>query len=708
MDLAVSAWAFFLPPRGLAAILWRMTETTGAERPFYITTAIDYPNSAPHMGHAFEKVVADFYARASRLRGRDTRLLIGLDEHGQKIQTAAEAAGKTPQAFVDEKAVVFRELYRLLEISHDDFLRTSEPRHHAFARELYSKVLAAGDIYKGFYEGDYCVSCEKAYTKSELVGGRCPVHDLPTSVVHEESYFFRLGRHREAVRRHIEAHPEFIYPEERRNEILSRLGEEVLDLSISRSTFRWGVPVPNDPQHVLYVWFDALSNYISALRAPEDHYARYWPASCHVIGKDIIWFHAVIWPAMLFSAELPLPRQVYAHGFILDKDGRKMSKQIGNVVDPLEVIHEYSVDVLRFYFLRSFSSGQDGRFSIDELAQRYESELGNDLGNLVLRVAKLVTTKLGGTAKTAGRPGGALDPAETLAEYFARVDSREHHRAVEALWAYVRRANGFINDQKPWSLTDEVALQRVLGASLDALRVITHLASPVMPGVARSIASSLGFELGTVKELETGSCAYRVTMSPPLFPRREAPSGAAAKAPSPSSGPAASPSASASAEAGAKDPFSKLELRVGRIEEVREHPNADALYAMTVDLGSEKRSICAGLRAHLAVDELRGRKVLVLANLKPAQLRGIESAGMVLATDRKDGKVVPVDPGAAEPGDLATVEGIASAPKSKLSRSEFEKAPLEILGGKVTYRTLPLRTAVGFLTCDAEDGATVR
>lgn len=676
----------------------------------YLTTAIDYPNSSPHMGHAYEKVVADFYARAARIRGWKTRLLIGLDEHGMKIQQAAERDGKSPQAFVDEKEKVFRELYTLLQVSFDDFIRTSEPRHHAYARQLYDASRARGDIYKGHYEGDYCVSCEKAYTKSELVGGKCPVHEIPTTVIREPSYFFRLGKYRDAVRAHIQANPGFIFPAERRNEILSRLEEEVLDLSISRSTFHWGVPLTDDPTHVLYVWFDALANYLSALKSPVDLQSEYWPADCHLIGKDIIWFHAVIWPAMLLSAQLPLPRQVYAHGFILDREGRKMSKHLGNVVDPLEVVKEYSVDVLRFYFLRTFSSGQDGKFSIEELEERYQSELGNDLGNLVLRIAKLVTSRLGGTVRTAGHPGD-LDPTATLADYFDQVDRREHHRAIETLWAYVRRVNAYMNEKQPWKLPDGPELEQVLANGVEALRVAAHLAEPALPGTARAIAASLGFPLGEISGLGGGPASRKVTLGTPLFPRREKPKPAQGATSAAEAGNASSaPQDRAAKPAGnePKDPFAKLEIRVGRIEEVKEHPNAEALFAMTVDLGQEKRSICAGLRKHLTADDLRGRKVLVLANLKPAMLRGIESAGMILATDRKDGKVAPVDPGAASPGELATVEGIVSQPKSKISISDFEKAPLQIQGGKVTYQGKPLRLGTEAATCDAEDGARVR
>jgi methionyl-tRNA synthetase len=677
-----------------------MTMSDPRER-FYITTAIDYPNSLPHVGHAYEKTVADFYARCARLRGRETWFLIGLDEHGQKIQEAAEREGKSPQAFVDEKAEIFRQLYDFLEISCDDFIRTSEPRHQRFAAALYSKVRERGDIYKGLYRGEYCISCEKALTRSELVDGKCPIHLRPTTPIEEESYFFRLGKYRDAIRGHIERHPEFIRPAERRNEVLSRLSEEVLDLSVSRSTFRWGVPVPDDPAHVLYVWFDALSNYLSALLEPRPLAERFWPADCHVIGKDILWFHTVIWPAMLLSAGWELPRQVYVHGFILDKDGRKMAKHLGNVVDPLQVATEYSVDVLRFYFLRTFSSGQDGKFSLEELEERYQSELGNDLGNLVMRVAKLVATRAGGELSF---PGGALDldAAPVIAEYLQHAESREHHRAVEVLWNFIRRTNAYLNERAPWKITDERRLSQVLYSSLEALRAILHLLAPIMPRTAEQAAASLGFSIGPLDGLTPASMTYRVRAEQPLFPRRE-------KATVPEAPPEpAGKTALETKPAAAADPFARLEIRIGRIEEVREHPNADSLFAMVVDIGGEKRSICAGLRGHVKLEDLRGRKVVVLANLKPAQLRGIESKGMVLATDTKGGKVVPVDPGEAEPGELVTVEGIAPEPKAKLSKSDFEKAPLVMAGGRVTYRGKPLRTSRGELTCEAENGAPVR
>lgn len=659
---------------------------------FYITTAIDYPNGLPHMGHAYEKVLADFYARCARLQGRDTWFLIGLDEHGVKIQNAAREAGQAPQDFVDEKSEAFRRIYDHLGISHTDFIRTSEARHHQFARQIYQMIADEGDIYKGDYETDYCVSCEKALQKSDIAAGECAGH--PQTRIKEETYFFRLGKYRDAVRDHILENPDFIVPAERRNEILARLDDEVYDLSISRSSFSWGVPLPDDPEHVLYVWFDALSNYISALKEPDASRESYWPADIHVIGKDILWFHTVIWPAMLLSAGLPLPRQVYVHGFILDEDGRKMAKSLGNVVDPMEVVSEFGVDATRFYFLRAFASGQDGRFAVGDLEKRYNSELGNDLGNLIMRISKLGISRTGGKLN----PSEGIDDlggGEMAKEYFEHVKAREHHKALDSLWAFLRRINGYLTEKEPWKVEDDSAVEKILYTSTEAMSWALSLLEPAMPSTAVTAAGVLGIELGKIDDFSPATRSYSLQPAEALFPRREKPK-------------EDKPGKKKKQPQGEVDPFTKLELRVGIIEAVNEHPDADSLFAMSVDIGGEKRSICAGLRDHLSVEELEGRKVLVVANLKPARLRGIESRGMVLASDLADGRIWPVDPGEAESGDLATVEGIESRPKKKLSKSEFDKVPLLMQDGRVTYAGKTLKTPAGEILCDAADGAPVR
>ncbi len=665
---------------------------------FYITTAIDYPNSVPHLGHAYEKTVADFYARWHRQQGLDTHFLTGLDEHGEKIQEAAEKAGSTPQAFVDDQAEVFRALCRELEISNDDFIRTSEPRHHRFAAELFSRLQAKGDVYFGHYEGDYCISCESYYTESQLQDGKCPIHGRPTERVKEESYFFRLGKYRPWIQEHIRSHPEFIFPEERRNEILSRLDEEVRDLSISRCTFNWGIPVPGDPRHIIYVWFDALSNYISALLSPQNLYERFWPADVHVIGKDIIWFHTVIWPCILRSAGYPLPRQVYVHGFILDREGRKMAKHLGNVVDPLEVARRYGPEVLRYYFLRAFASGLDGKFSLEELIERYHGELGNDLGNLLLRVIKLVESKFAGCLTPGGGVEADLDPRPVVEEYGRQVERREHHRALEALWGLIRKTNAYLNEKAPWKESDPRANTRTLYNALEALRGIASMLTPVMPRTALAIAGQIGIPPASGPLAAFAQTAYRVVRKEPLFPRLEAP---------PGTGASGRDLSTAEPPAGA-DPFSWLDLRVGLIEEVKEHPDADSLYILTVNLGSERRTVCAGLRKHLQPQELELRKVVFLANLKPAKLRGIESRGMILATDRRDGKVAPVDPGQAAIGERVQVPGVSGPPKPAISLKDFERTPLRMKGGRVVYGEISLRTSAGEVECEAADGATVR
>ncbi|MEE3230474.1 MAG: methionine--tRNA ligase [Planctomycetota bacterium] len=661
---------------------------------FYITTAIDYPNGVPHMGHAYEKILADFYARAARLQGRDTWFLIGLDEHGLKIQNAAEEAGQAAQDFVDDKSRAFKGIYEKLGISYTDFIRTSEPRHHKFAQEIYQKVCEQDDIYKGDYETDYCVACEKALQKSDIAAGECADH--PKTRIKEETYFFRLGKYRDAVREHIRENPDFIVPTERRNEILSRLDDEVHDLSISRSGFSWGVPLPNDPEHVLYVWFDALSSYISALKEPDSSREDRWPADCHVIGKDILWFHTVIWPAMLLSAGLPLPRQVYVHGFILDSDGRKMAKSLGNVVNPMQVVGEFGVDATRFYFLRAFASGHDGRFSIGDLEKRYNSELGNDLGNLIMRISKLGLSRAGGTLN----PSEGIDDLGgqgVAAEYFEQVQARDHHRAIDTLWAFLRKINGYLTEKEPWKVDDDAAVEKILYTSTEAMSWALALLEPAMPSTAAAAAEVLGIELGNLAGFTPGEKSYTVQKAEPLFPRREKPKQDQPEKKKKKKQPQ-----------GEIDPFTKVELRVGIIEEVKEHPDADALYAMSVDIGGETRSICAGLREHLSAEELQGRKVLIVANFKPAKFRGIESRGMILASDLDDGTISPVDPGEAASGDLATVEGIESRPKKKLSRSEFEKVPLLIQDGRVTYAGKPLKTPAGEINCEAADGSSVR
>ena len=362
---------------------------------FYVTTAIDYPNAKPHMGQAYEKVIADVMARLHRTRGDDVFFLTGMDEHGQKIENVAKKSGKTPQEFVDEMSVFFKDLCEKLNISNDDFIRTTEKRHAKVVTEIFKKVLDNEDIYKGYYEGLYCVSCEAFYTEKDAVDFLCPVHKTRLETVKEESYFFRLGKYRERLIKHIKENDKFILPEYRRNEILNRLQDDLKDLSVSRTNFSWGIPLPNDEKHIQYVWFDALLNYISALGYPGEKFEKYWPANVQNIGKDILWFHSVIWPAILMSCGIGLPNTIFAHGFV-NFCGEKLSKSRGICIDPIDMAGKYGADALRYYLMRDIPLGEDGDFSEEALVKRYNTELADSLGNLVNRVLVLTEKNFDG------------------------------------------------------------------------------------------------------------------------------------------------------------------------------------------------------------------------------------------------------------------------------------------------------------------------
>lgn len=459
-----------------------------SDNTFYITTAIDYPNGDPHLGHAFEKIISDFYRRYYQSRGMETYFVTGVDEHGLKIQEAAEAGGQSTRDFVDSKARVFQEFTRTLKLENDFFVRTSLPEHHENAREIYQKVFDKGYIYKGEYEGDYCVACETYYPKNQLEGGEeklCPVHKTPTRPMKEETWFFKMEPFRDWLREHIEKNQEFIFPAGRRNEILSRLKNEIHDLSISRSTFSWGVPLPNDPDHVMYVWFDALSNYITALKQT-GNYEKFWPADMHVIGKDIIWFHSVIWPIMLKAAEIPLPKQIYVHGFILDANGKRMSKSAGNVVDPTAAIEKWGLEPFRYYLIRAIAPGEDGNFSIADMGERYNRELANELGNLVQRVLKFSRSKLNGQL-SAPKENPFLEEVDWRAaweKYHEQVAARQHTRALDTLWELVRHLNSRLNDWAPWTMKEEADKPKIAAmmvALLRSLEAVMFMLYPILP-----------------------------------------------------------------------------------------------------------------------------------------------------------------------------------------------------------------------------------
>ena len=461
---------------------------------FYITTAIDYTNAKPHLGHAYEKIIADVIARWHRLKEEDVFFLIGTDEHGQKVEKAAIKVGKSPREFVDELVKSFIDYYKKLEISNDDFIRTTEERHAKVAQQIFKKVFDKNDIYKGHYEGLYCVSCEAFYTEKDSVDGNCPVHKTKLDVIKEESYFFKLSKYQQSIINHIKNNENFIFPEERRNEILNRLKEPLKDLSVSRCSFKWGIPLPNDEKHVIYVWFDALLNYISAIDYPNEKFKRYWPADIQVIGKDISWFHTVIWPGILLAADIELPKTILIHGFI-NMSGEKLSKTRGLMIDPVEISKKYTADALRYFLMREIPLGEDGNYSEEALANRYNSELADSLGNLVNRVLVLVEKNFEGMVPNSR--GGhnvekfALNVAKAVDN---SIEKLQFHNALNDIFYLVNELNKYVNEKKPWGIKDKELLAEVLYNLLEGLRFISILIYPFMPETSEKIFDQLGLE----------------------------------------------------------------------------------------------------------------------------------------------------------------------------------------------------------------------
>jgi methionyl-tRNA synthetase len=513
---------------------------TEMSRKFYITTAIDYVNATPHIGTAYEKIAADFIARARRLCGDDVRFVMGNDEHSINVAREAAARGLDPLAYCDEMETRFRDVWRLLDISFDDFVRTTQPRHRRAVQELFARVHAAGDIYRGKYSGYYCESCEAFYLERDLVDGKCPTHKREARWLEEENWFFALSRFGDRLRSLLTEEDGFVQPDIRRNELLKVIDGGLEDISVSRSGATWGIPLPLDPTHVVYVWFDALINYISALGWPDDSeglYRRYWPADLHVIGKDITRFHCLIWPAMLASAGLPLPRRVWGHGFV-SVNGEKLSKSLGNVVDPKAVVERFGVDGFRYLFLREVPFNRDGDFSWTTYAERYNADLANDLGNLLSRTLAMVQRYLDGEVPALDRGGederdtAALAALETAArDYRAAIDVFAIHSALAATAAAVQAANRYVDDTKPWALAKDPAakprLRRVLRNLLEVLAQVSVMVQPAMPTKAAEMRRQLGLgsdfaALRFDSELRVQDRAWsRIEPGTPLFPRLE-------------------------------------------------------------------------------------------------------------------------------------------------------------------------------------------
>jgi methionyl-tRNA synthetase len=650
---------------------------------FYLTTPIYYVNDLPHIGHVYTSVVADTIARYRRLVGDDTFFLTGTDEHGQKIEQAAREAGVTPLALADRVVARYHEVYRRVGVAYDDFVRTTEERHQRGVRELIRRIDAAGDFYVARHEGWYCAACETFYTEKELLAGRlCPDHRTAVEWKSEENVFFRLSRYQQPLLDwYASASP--VRPRARANEVRAFVESGLRDLSVSRTSLQWGIPFPGHPGHVTYVWLDALTNYVSALGfgAPEgerERYERYWGSTqpgdtrMHLIGKDILRFHAVYWPAFLLSAGVPLPTTVFAHGWWL-RDDKKMSKSVGNVARPDELVARLGPDPLRYFLLREMVFGQDASFSDEAVVDRYNGDLANGLGNTLSRLVTLSRRAFDGrTPPAGGSPGPLAESAARVAgEYREAMDRFEFHKALEALWRLLADVNQHVVTHEPWKLLRQEGERERLGAilrdGLEAVRIVAAGLLPVMPVTAERVLASVGAAVPSPGELrrsmEWGGLPAGAAIAEPgaLFPRADKEeffAGASAKALReteraaspvvPEAGHGADDERARSGKEIAMgqisiDDFMGVELRVARVEAAEEVPKSSKLVKLTVDLGDERRTVVAGIRKAYAPEQLVGRLVVIVANLQPAKLMGIESQGMVLAASI-DGEPVLLHP----------------------------------------------------------------
>ncbi len=642
------------------------------KKPFYITTPIYYPSAKLHIGHAYCTTIADAIARFHRLEGDDVFFLTGSDEHGLKIQQKAEEAGVTPIEYTDKIVAGFQNLWKRLSISNDDFIRTTQKRHERVVQEVFRRIYAKGDIYKGEYKGLYCTPCESYWTEHQLdENGCCPDCHRPVQEVAEEAYFFKMSKYQDRVLQYIEDHPDFIQPVSRRNEMINFIKQGLDDLCISRTSFNWGIPVPIDPKHVIYVWFDALTNYLTPigyLDNPE-MFEKYWPADLHLVGKEIVRFHTIIWPCILMALDLPLPKKVYGHGWLI-VDGDKMSKSKGNVVDPIGLIDEFGADAIRYFLLREINLGQDGNFSRDALIGRINSDLANDLGNLLHRTLSMTLKFQDGVVKA---PAGESDvdrslkedARETVAFFEQNMEDMQLSLTIKKVWAFISRANKYIDETAPWALAKDPAkkqeLANVLYNLTEALRVISVLISPFMPTTAVRIWRQLGlaqdFASVRTEDIEQwGGVPAGLHVGTPeqLFPRIEveekeaAPQPAAAKQEKKEKKDKKDKQAQEALPEGiiSIDTFGKVQLRVAEVKAAEPVPKADKLLKLTLSLGegAPERQVVSGIAPWYAPADLVGKHVVLVANLKPAKLRGVRSEGMILAAgDGKDLKILEVD-----------------------------------------------------------------
>ena len=635
------------------------------KKTFYITTPIYYPSGNLHIGHAYTTVAADAMARYKRLRGYDVMFLTGTDEHGQKIQKKAQEKGVTPKEYVDEIVAGIKELWEKLEISYNDFIRTTEERHKKVVEKIFARLMEQGDIYLGEYEGWYCTPCESFFTETQLVDGNCPDCNRPVERVREESYFFRVSKYADRLLKYYEENPDFIQPESRKNEMINNFIKPGLeDLAVSRTTFDWGIKVPGNPKHVIYVWIDALSNYITALgygTDNEEKYKKYWPADVHLVGKEIIRFHTIYWPIMLMALDLPLPKKVFGHGWLLMKDG-KMSKSKGNVVDPVTLIDRYGLDALRYYLLREVPFGSDGVFTPEGFVERINYDLANDLGNLLNRTVAMINRYFDGEIPVYKGSEGKYDKEllemnrETVKKYEQAMEDMEFSVALAAVWQLINRTNKYIDETEPWILAKDEEkreqLANVMSHLAESLLRMAVLLQPFMTRTPKEILFQLGIKdeqflaWETLETFGTIPAGTKVQKGKPIFPRLDMEKevayikekmGGAAKADQAAKAEEKKQEKPEAPEITIDD-FNKIDLRVAKIIQAEPVKNADKLLKLQLDLGYEKRQVVSGIAQYYKPEELVGRKVICVTNLKPVKLRGELSEGMILAGSG-DGKL---------------------------------------------------------------------